>query len=183
VNKAAKPADPTAPAGAHELRRLLERAQSGDASTLPVLRRMMQEPGFADVCGGDLASQAELSLTAAVAGDNLAFREGLRAKMVSLRAELAGPDPRPVERLLVERVVISWLQAYEADIRYAQSKDHTLAWGDYHQRRIDRSHRRLLQAIRTLEVVRRLAAPVLRAEVGRPPVRLAANAPVEGTRG
>jgi hypothetical protein len=70
VAGATRPAVEAIPAGA-ELRELLKRAQGGDASTLPVLRRMLEGPALVDGLGGDLARQAELSLIAAAAGDNL----------------------------------------------------------------------------------------------------------------
>jgi hypothetical protein len=181
VDKATKPPEAADPG--EEIVKLLKRAQGGDASTLPMLRRLMQQPGFADLCGCDLARLAESSMVEALAGENLVLKEGVLSKMESLRGELAGPDPSPVERLLVERVVACWLQSYAADLHYAQAKSLSLVSGDYYQRRMDRAHRRLLQAVKTLELVRRLAAPALRAEVARPQIRLAACAPVEGAKG
>ena len=81
--------------------------------------------------------------------------------MELLRAELLGPTPTPLERLLVERVVACWLQVQDADVRYAQAKNPSFALGDYLQRRMDRAHKRFLTAARTLALVRRLALPVL----------------------
>jgi hypothetical protein len=153
------------PADPKEARKFLERAQRGDAATLPALRKILQAPGAVDLFGGDLARQAEQSLIAAAAGENLAFKEALVRKLELLRAELAGPNPTPVERLLVERVVACWLQVQDADVRYAQAKDLSPEWGEYYQRRMDRAHKRYLSAIRTLALVRRLALPVLIAQV------------------
>jgi hypothetical protein len=183
VNEATKPPEAAAPADAEKLLKFLKRAQSGDASTLPRLQRLMREPGFADMCGCDLARLAELSLVGALAGENLVLKEGVLSKMASLRGELAGPDPSPVERLLVERVVACWLQSCAADVRCAQAKDLSFASGEYYQRRMDQAHRRFLQAVKTLELVRKMAVPVLRAELARPTIRLAACAPAEGTEG
>ena len=50
----------TVPTGADEIRKLLKRAQGGDASTLPALRKMLENPATVDLLGGDLARQAEL---------------------------------------------------------------------------------------------------------------------------
>jgi hypothetical protein len=110
-----------------DLRKLVKRAQGGDASTLPVLRQMLDSPGVVDLLGGDPARQA-------AAGDDLAFKEALARKMQLLRAELAGPSSTALERLLVERVVACWLQVQDADIRYAQAKDLSLESGTYYQR-------------------------------------------------
>jgi hypothetical protein len=97
-----------------------------------------------------------------------------------LRAELAGPEPTSVERLLVERVVARWLQVQDADVRYAQAKDLSLAWGAYYQRRMDRAHKRYLSAIRTLALVRRLALPVLQVNIARKQVNVVKLASFHG---
>jgi hypothetical protein len=155
---------PTATAdltSAENLRALVDRAQAGDASTLPALRDLLRDPGMVDSLGGDLARQAEQSLIKAAAGKNLLFREALARKLELLRAELGGTQPSPLEALLVGRVVASWLQVQIADAQYAQADNLTVAQGDYYQRRQDRAHRRFLSAVRTLALVRRLALPVL----------------------
>src|SRR5262245_47520359 len=169
-----KPAEVAVPTAPDELRELLKRAQKGDASTLPVLRKMLQDPHRVDLFGGDLARQAEHSLIEAIAGDNLLFKEALLRKLELLRAELAGPNPTPVERLLVERVVACWLQVQDADVRYAQGqRDCTLAQGDYRQRRMDRAHQRYLSALKALALVRKLAVPVLQVNIARKQVNVA----------
>jgi hypothetical protein len=146
---------------AENLRALVDRAQAGDASTLPALRDLLRDPGMVDSLGGDLAGQAERSLINAAAGKNLLFREALVRKLELLRADLGGAQPTPLERLLVSRVVACWLQVQIADTQYAQADNLTVAQGDYYQRRQDRAHRRFLSAVRTLALVRRLALPVL----------------------
>src|SRR5205085_2151017 len=95
-------------------------------------------------------------------------------KLELLRAELAGPNPTPLERLLVERVVACWLQVQDADVRYAQAmKQATMAWSEFHQRRMDRAHRRYLSALKTLAQVRKLALPVLQVNIARKQVNVA----------
>jgi hypothetical protein len=155
------------------MRKLLKRAQSGDASTLPVLRKLLENPATVDQFGGDLARQAALSLIEAAAGENLAFKEALTRKLDLLRAELSGPNPTPLEHLLVERVVACWLQVQDADVRYAQRKNLSREWGDYYQRRMDRAHRRYLSAIKSLATVRKLALPVLQVNIARKQVNMA----------
>jgi hypothetical protein len=173
VPNATKPADEAVPTEA-DLRKLVKRAQSGDASTLPVLRKMLENPALVDGLGGDLARQAELSFIQAAAGEDLAFQEALRRKMELLRAELAGSSPTPLERLLVERVVACWLQVQDADVRYAQGqKGCTFEQGEYQQRRQDRAHKRYLSALKALALVRKLALPVLQVNIARKQVNVA----------
>jgi hypothetical protein len=125
---------------------------------------------------GDLAAQAEQSFVRAAAGKNLAFREGLLAKLQALRGELSGPSPTPLERLLVERVVACWLQVQDADIRYAQLGNVPLSQAEYAQRRMDRAHRRFLSAVKALALVRKLALPVLQVNIAQQQVNMAGAA-------
>src|SRR5262245_27971554 len=133
---------------------------------------MMESPRMVEIYG-NLALQAEYSVVNAAAGANLVFREGLLSKLKMMRAELAGENPTPIERLLAEHVVACWLQVQETEIRYAQAKNLTINQGDYHQRKVDRAHKRYLSALNTLAVVRKLAVPVLQVNIAKKQVNVA----------
>jgi hypothetical protein len=157
-----------------ELMALVKRAEGGDQSTLPVLRQMLEQPSVVDLFGGDLARQTERWLIDKAAGKNLSFKEAMLRKMDLLRAELAGPSPTPVERLLAERAATCWLQLHDAEIRLAQTAEKlTINQAEYHQRSRDRAHRRYLSALKTLAVVRKLAVPVLQVNIARKQVNVA----------
>ena len=131
-----------------------------DKTAVPEFRKLLRQvPNIAD-SGGNLAKIAEETLVKGIAGDQLWMHEMLLAKLKTMRTELAGPQPSPIERLLVERVVACWLQVYDADAIAAQPESVTFVQGDYNQRRQDRAHRRYLSAIRTLAMVRKLALPI-----------------------
>jgi hypothetical protein len=142
---------------------------------------MLEWPAFVEAFGGNFARQAELSFVRAAGGDNLVFKEALIRKMELLRAELAGSNPTPIERLLVERVVACWLQVQDADLRYAQAKELSAKWGEYYQRRMNHSHKRYLSALKTLALVRKLAVPVLQVNIAKKHVNVAG--PVLGKEG
>ena len=79
-----------------------------------------------------------------------------------MKAELAGEYPSPLERLLVERVAATWFLLLYLETLYAQHRGElTMAQDDYHQRCLDRAHRRHLSAIRTLAQVRKLLKPTV----------------------
>ena len=171
VTKQAAPAD--------GMRALIARARKGDRSTLPEVRRILSDPHEVDALGGDLALQAEASFVQALAGKDLVLTEALPRKLDALRAELAGPNPTPVERLLVERVVACWLQVQDAEVRFAQGQGNlSIKQADYYQRRMDGANRRYLAALKALAVARKLALPVLQINVARKQVNLAAPAAV-----
>ena len=171
---------PTDPAQAEVwMLKLLTRAQKGDESTLPILRKFLMTPVAAEIYG-NLAAVIEKTLVEAAAGKNLLFREALTRKLVLLREELAGPSPTPVERLLAEHAAGCWLRLHDAELRYEKGEERSLKKDEFYQRRIDRSQKRYLAAVKTLMLVRKLAVPMLRAETARPPIRLEARAPADG---
>ena len=101
-----------------------------------------------------------------------------------LRADLAGPAPSPLERLLVERIVVCWLLANQLDLADACAGNRSLVLAEYEGKRADRAHRRFLAAVKTLAEVRRLAAPSLQVNIAERQVNvgtLSAPAPTAHT--
>ena len=144
-------------------RGLVERAEQGSKDALPAIREVLGDLPELSWRLVNLAKTAEDSLIKEMTSDNdLLAREMLPLQLAAMREELAGPDPSPLERLLVERVVVCWLQLQHADIVYAQHmKNLTLKQRDHYQRWQDRQHNRYLSAIRTLAQVRKLLKPTV----------------------
>lgn len=140
---------------------ILELARRGNPAILPKLRQLLaQAPQIADAYG-DLVGLAEKAWMDRIAGGDLRVRESLRVKIEQMRDELAGADAGPVERLLVDRLSISWLAAYQADLADAMvgaAADPRVS--AYYARRVEAAHRRVLAAARTLATVRRLIGTV-----------------------
>lgn len=175
--KAALPA-PTevdVPKTAEAIRALLKRTHAGDEATVPVVRKMLQNPAYLRMFGGELAAEVVSSFTNAMAGKNVGFREAVLRKLELLRAELLGENPTPLERLLVERVAACWLQVQDAELRYAQGQEEmTMKQGEFRQRRMDAANRRFLAAVKALALVRKLALPVLQVNIAKRQVNVAA---------
>ncbi len=148
---------------AAEARQLLDRAGRGDDTCLPELRQLLDERPEIWRTLGDLARHAELSLLRLVAGDNLLAQECVQRRLQALKAELLGPEPAPLERLLVDRVAVSWLQVHGLDLELAglDKGKATGPVGFSAQRRLDSAQRRYLAAIKQLAMVRKLLPPRL----------------------
>jgi hypothetical protein len=101
--------------------------------------------------------------------------EKTRSKLIrdvfDLSAEIAGPAPSPVERVLAKIAATSWFAFRMHEAQYVSSVTSeggmTLSQSEHAQRRIDRAHRRLLSTLKTLATVRRLAVPALQINVAR----------------
>ncbi len=172
----AKTNDMTVPTTNEGVRPLLKRAATGDVTTAPILRKMLEQPDTIELLGGNLAKCAQRSFIDAISGQDVSVREAVAAKMECMRKELLGENPTPVERLLVERVVACWLQVQDAEIRAAQAKDQTFKQADFNQRRMDATNKRYLAAIKALALVRKLAVPALQINLARRQVNVVTSA-------
>lgn len=113
---------------ADEIDSLVKRAGKGDSQAAGQLRKFLESaPAVAEILGGDLAQVVDQTLVRDAAGKNLAFKEAMRQKLLSLRSELAGPTPTPLERLLVDRIATCWLQLHLGELRWAKAGNMTLA--------------------------------------------------------
>jgi hypothetical protein len=147
----------------------MRRAEEGDRTVLAELRPLVDAtPGLWDRAG-DVAGFARRAWTDLVGTTNQFIVEAVEHKAEELRQELLGDAPTPLERLLVERVVLCWIQVHYLEAIYArqlgQSGGMSWAADAGHQRRQDRANRRYLSAIKTLAQVRRLLVPAVQINV------------------
>ena len=145
-----------------ELRALIVRVRDGDEGAVPRLREILREAPELARKFVDPAAQTERSMIQTYAGgDGLVVRETLPHTLEAFRAKLEGESPSPLERLLVERIVATWLQLHYFETLYAQHMDEmTIPQGEFHQKRIDRAHRRHLSAVKTLAQIRKIGPAV-----------------------
>jgi hypothetical protein len=152
-----------------EVKKLLRKAEKGDITALPALRMWMDRtPGYWEEVG-DMAKTARETLIRTLSGDkNLVVQEAHARKCAALTAELAGPQPSPLERLLVERIVLCWLHLHYDETLYVQHREKlTLRQDEFFQQRISKAQARYLSAIRTLAQVRRLGVPAVQVNIGQ----------------
>lgn len=116
---------------------------------------------------GNLARRVQATIVESVTGGNVAMWEALNRKLDGMRAELSGPDPTPLERQLVERIVLCWLAVHDAELRAAMMADAAPEQSRFWEKRIDHAHKRHLSAIKTLATVRKLALPAVQVNIAR----------------
>jgi hypothetical protein len=149
---------------------LLQRARAGDPAAPPALKAYLDaNPALWDQAG-DLAAHAERAWVALIAGPDAVFAEALHRKAAALRAEVAAPDPSPLEELLAARVSACWLQVYYTEgVHAQQAKEMTPRLADYSQRRVESAARRFNQAVAALAAVRKLLEKAHAVNAGRAP--------------
>ena len=89
-------------------------------------------------------------------------QRAIDAKAAALRVELAGPDPSPLETLLVDRAIACWLEANQADLLVAGKGNLTNSQSEYYSKWQTRATKRFGKAAQDLAVVQKLQRKTLR---------------------
>ena len=129
---------------------LVARARNGDAGAMAVLRPVFDEPGAADAYGGDMARRALRAAVHVVAGKDLVAKEATARKLEQLRDELAGPNPSPVERMLVENVVSTWFHLHNLERQAALEGEDNIVRAAFWQKALTAAQNRYFATIREL---------------------------------
>jgi hypothetical protein len=110
----------------------------------------------------DLSRLTEEALIARVCGDDVGRQLAMHNHINIIRNEQVIPNPSPVERMLAGRIAVCGLAAYEADLFYEQhaAEINALECESFEKRR-NRTHKRFLVSVKTLDDVRKRALPVL----------------------
>jgi hypothetical protein len=82
-------------------------------------------------------------------------------------ADLAGPNPSPIERVLADTAAVCWFSLRLFETQDLGAKGLTLRQSEHQQRRIDRAHRRLLATLRLLVTARRLGVPAIQVNLAQ----------------
>ncbi len=166
------------PVQTEEIRAMFEGAQEGDEDAARELFQLLDGTPTETLCSvlgmGDTARHVQIAFINRAAGRNLLVKEMTQRKLEAMRRELAGTDCTPLERLLVERIALCWLQLHYYETILAQSLgDLSIAQSESQQKRIDKAHKRYLASIKTLAQVRRLQLPSVQVNIGEKQVNVA----------
>jgi hypothetical protein len=157
-------------------RQVIDRALRGDEGCVPELRALLAEGKRGRQLMNAVGSPAEWlrqTIGRRAGGKNLLVREGLLRKLAEVQAELEGPDPTPLERLLAERAATCWFLVNWHERTFEDASGLSVAQAEYLQRKIDRAHAGFLSAVRALAQVRKLAVPALQMNIARNQVNVA----------
>jgi len=147
-----------------ELEVLSDKARDGDKEAKVELRQALRESSPEIVArASDFARTGQRVLAETIAGDEPLREEAIVTQLELMRAEVAGENPTPLEALLTERVVSSWLVVevlealMNAQLKRGESVPRAptsylkfiIGW-------LESAHRRYLSSIRELARVRKL---------------------------
>jgi hypothetical protein len=142
------------------LQGLIQQAQQGDTSILSTIRTLLDQVPELWENSHVLAHQIEKAWTNALSGQDLMSKEIIAREVKGLRSQLLGPQPTPLEKLLVERICICWLAVQHAELHAARRfNERAVVLTPSEEHRLDKVHQRFLSAIRELARVRKLLQP------------------------
>ena len=95
---------------ATSLQSLVQRGMAGDRTVLSALRELLTTRPELWRHLRTLGMQVEHAWIQVLAGEDLVAQEVLAQQLQMLKNELGGPNPTPLEHLLIERIVVCWLQ-------------------------------------------------------------------------
>jgi hypothetical protein len=148
-----------------ELRSLSKRVEAGEPGAQRELKEALLDSSPEVVARASDVGRRSLHLLAGqLAAGNPLAESAISARLDLMRAEIGGPNPSPLESLLVEKIVAVWMVAellevyLSAQLWTSQDRNHRvpasalkpfISWQE-------QAHRRLLSSIRELARVRKL---------------------------
>jgi hypothetical protein len=161
---------------AAQLRKLIDQANKGNTQAFDRLCALPSAAAAQWVQPLDLAENAREMFIRRASGEKaLCTQERLRRQCTALTRDLTGPDPTPLETLLVDRIVLCWVHLHYVENVYVQSMHElSITQATFHQRRLSLAQSRYLAAIRTLAQVRRLQAPNVQVNIAEQQLNVAA---------
>jgi hypothetical protein len=144
---------------AQEFLKVVAKARAGDAKVLPRLRRVLDQHPEVWRFAGDLARLTQKSWINQITGDPL-MAESIIRQAAAMKADLEGPAPTPLERLLVDQVIASWLETQSSQFTLTLPEQ-TLRQARHHVHHADVAQRKYLAAVKALTTVRTLQPSAL----------------------
>ena len=135
------------------------------------LRPLLADAEMCDIMGGDLAAHVRRMILDRINFSSV-IRDVLEAKVKRMAADLAGPEPTAVERLLAERIAADWLHLQSLE-HFRSLPKLDVPSATHYDKCLDRAHARYLSALKTLATVRKLAVPALQVNIARKQVNVA----------
>jgi hypothetical protein len=163
------PARPRPPARGRETEDLIKRASEGDPSCYAEVGALLADGERGRLItnlAGSPSTWLLRSILDRTAGENILRREATTQTLAEVQAELEGPNPTAIERLLAERVAYCWFLVNLFENTMFRT-GLPIPEADSQQRKIDRAHGRFLSALRTLAQIRKLALPSLMVNIAR----------------
>jgi len=139
------------------------------AADVAELRRLLRENPRMWKWAGDAARRATDHVIKTYGGNSVFAIESRQQGVEVMRREHGYAEASPLERMLIEQIVICWFRLNDLELLCASKhyESHTTETGLYWDRRLSTAQRRFTRAVESLEKIRTLAAGRLLLEARR----------------
>tara|TARA_Y100000588_G_scaffold274884_1_gene290920 strand:- start:242 stop:835 length:594 start_codon:yes stop_codon:yes gene_type:complete len=134
---------------------LIQRAKTGDPAAMPEIRELLKTTPSLFQALGDVAANALVSWIRRFAGDDLIQAEAVGMQMDQLRDELTESSDGPLEKLLVEQLLVVMVQLNYRSTVLGQTNSIHVPGLRHLEDQLDRANRRFVYLVRNLELLRR----------------------------
>jgi hypothetical protein len=136
------------------IRELIARANAGDHAAIDELRAYLDERPLIFAQLGNVARSMESWLIGQLTGGSDFRTECINRHLDAMRRDLLGRKPSPLEALLVERIVMTWLQLQLAEVTAMADPQGSKGYAIFLERRVQRIHRQYVSSIDKLAKIR-----------------------------
>ena len=141
-----------------QLRTYLTRLARGETNVLPEFRTWLKQNQHICSAGTNLARQAEQAALALFAGPDPVCQQIMSGRLAELKLDLGGPEPSPLEQLLIDRIALDWILLHLLDnaaLPNSSGGPIPLS-GSFLEKSYGQVYRRYLKSIKSLAQVGRL---------------------------
>ncbi|MBA4190664.1 MAG: hypothetical protein C0467_21980 [Planctomycetaceae bacterium] len=143
------------------LEKLNARANAGEPGAMGELEAFLKDQPEVLAAAGDLARHAEKAWIDLLVGADSFTRVAVASQVERLKAELAGPDPSPLEKLLVDHVVVAHLAERQAELIATQTAG-SIPQAAFRLKKAESAQRRFLLATKSLATLQALQSQATR---------------------
>ena len=138
-----------------EFDELVKRAETGDADALSELRTLMRADAATWRRFGDLTEHVKLAFLGLMVQGNVVARESLTVQLEELTRELRQGNQSPIRKLLVDQVLILWLDVHYQQTLAAEPREGKTDV-DFLDRRLAKVRKRYVAALESLAKMDRI---------------------------
>ena len=142
-------ADQTQQMTREEFDELLKRVEIGNYEALLELRSLLNQDRETWRPFGDLTEHVKRAFLALIAKDNVILRESLEIRARELAVQLRGDDGSPIKNLLIDAVVLSWID-YHYCLSISSESSPKVTQADRLEKRVARAQQRYLDTLDAL---------------------------------
>jgi hypothetical protein len=138
------------------LRQLVEEAKQGNTNVLPELKKTLDQYPEIWRHYGDLAKHTEIKWLDLIAGNDACVRESVARTSRELKGELLAAGDSPLERLLIDRIILSQLIVSFFDTALAVAIEAPESRIRFLQQQLSMAQKRHVGAVRAIAEIRKL---------------------------